>query len=127
MIYIVFVLSFSAANLLFYTVQDGTMYWMLLTEAQRIGHAILVSRLVLNVRSCANVEFKEEAHFQSMNQFVHRPQQIDFEVIQEASTSAIDFAAWEKTEGVNEAGGSLYRRVSQAGPVQCVHPLDWGV
>jgi len=40
----------SGVNVLFYTLQNRTLYWMLLVEPQRIAHAILAARLVLNVR-----------------------------------------------------------------------------
>jgi len=100
MVYIFFMLSLSAANLLFYTAQDASMYWMVLPEAQRIGHAILVSRLVLNVRSCA--EPKEQVNLQTISQCVHWTQQIDLEVVHEVS--AIDFAArGEDAKVVEEA------------------------
>ncbi|KLO13710.1 hypothetical protein SCHPADRAFT_349506 [Schizopora paradoxa] len=42
-IYVFSMLALSASNLLFYTVHAGSLYWMLITEAQRIGHAIMAS------------------------------------------------------------------------------------
>jgi len=82
MAYIFLMLAISVANLLFYTAQNRSMYWMLLTETQRIGHAILVSRLVLNVRSC--VERIGERNVRLMGKYVSPPhwQQIEPRVTQ---------------------------------------------
>jgi len=44
---------------MFYTVQNRTMYWMLLVEPQRIVHAILAARLVLNMRLHADRSKRE--------------------------------------------------------------------
>ncbi|KLO13712.1 hypothetical protein SCHPADRAFT_349560 [Schizopora paradoxa] len=54
MLYVFCLLALSAGNMVFLTVHSGSLYWMLITEAQRIGHTILASRLVLNMRSCAD-------------------------------------------------------------------------
>jgi len=65
MVYIFCLLAVSGANLMFYTVQDESMYWMLLPEAQRIGHAILAARLVLNVRWCAQRRQEDKLGFEN--------------------------------------------------------------
>ncbi|KLO07764.1 hypothetical protein SCHPADRAFT_635878 [Schizopora paradoxa] len=85
MVYIFSMIVISVANLLFVTVQDGSMYWMLLSEAQRIGHAILAARLVLNVRSCA--ERSQEGNLQSGDEDVMRARQIISDVVRGVSTS----------------------------------------
>jgi len=95
MAYIFCMSAVSVVNLLFYTAQNGSLYWMLFPEVQRIGHAILVSRLVLNVRSCA--ERKE----------VHTLQLIgDYEV------STLDFAAREEVESVKIVEEATFRSVT---------------
>ncbi|KLO07756.1 hypothetical protein SCHPADRAFT_634829 [Schizopora paradoxa] len=48
--YFVCLFVISGVNVLLYTTQNRTMDWMLLVEPQRIAHAILAARLVLNVR-----------------------------------------------------------------------------
>jgi len=98
LMYISCMLAVSVVNLSFLTAQDGSMYWMLLSESQRIGHAILAARLVLNVRSCA--ERSQEGNLQTGDEEVMRTRQVRSGGVRGLST--IDFASWdgEEEEGV---------------------------
>ncbi|KLO07755.1 hypothetical protein SCHPADRAFT_634838 [Schizopora paradoxa] len=53
-LYFICLFVVSGINVIFYTTQNRTMYWMLLTEPQRILHAVLAARLVINMRLYAD-------------------------------------------------------------------------
>ncbi|KLO07765.1 hypothetical protein SCHPADRAFT_635555 [Schizopora paradoxa] len=106
MVYLFCLFALSIGNVLFYTTQDKSLYWMLLPEMQRIGHAILAARLLLDVRACADRGYKSGLDLQSEDEISAESESQELERI---GGSTIYFAAQDAIDpraaiGVNSFG-----------------------